>query len=79
MPGENPFSDFCRVSVTRQDGDAAAGYSEFKIPANHAPTVRPKPRERLSLGKTLYDQLLPEPDEYDRTGPPETLKDFFPK
>ena len=79
MPGENPFADFCGISATRQDGDAAAGYSEFKIPAIHAPTVRPKPRERLSRGKTLYDQLLSEAGEYDRTSPPETLKGFFPK
>ena len=63
IPQEIPYSDFVDVIVEPPNQQAeVVGYVEYRTPKNVEPPRRPKPIERLMLGKGLYEALIAEAD-----------------
>ncbi|HZF29892.1 MAG TPA: hypothetical protein VE907_12280 [Gammaproteobacteria bacterium] len=77
IPKEIPYSEYLgvRMQPPTKKGEVE-GYAEYRIPpdvrASIEPPRRPKPMERLLLGKKLYEQMLADADEFGRKGPPTT-------
>lgn len=78
IPNEIPYVDFLGVLTNFRNGQSEVeGCIEYRTPRNLEPPRRPKPMERLLLGKELYARLLAEAEEFEKRGPPETTKYEF--
>lgn len=72
VPSEIPYDRFRRV-VLHDSGELGGtlGSIEYKTPPNIVPPRRPKPLERILLGKDLYESLIKDADEFEKNGPSE--------
>lgn len=74
IPDEIPYADFVGARLTSSEAAGAIdGFIECRAPQTLAPPTRPKPIERLLLGKELYAQLVAAADEFERSGSPKTV------
>lgn len=77
IPKEVPYGAYLgvRMDPPTKKGEVH-GRVEYQLPpearASVEPPRRPKPMERLLLGKQLYEQMLAEVEEFERKGPPTT-------
>ena len=73
IPAEIPYADFLGVRILEFSPRRILGQIEYKTPSTRKPSAKPKPRERLLLGKELYAQLVADAEEYERNGAPDKL------
>lgn len=74
IPTEIPYVDFLgvRINPPSERGEVD-GYVQYRTPRNIEAPRRPKPMERLLLGKDLYTQLIADADRFEKEGPSETM------
>lgn len=73
VPAEIPYGDLVGVVVHRSiHVGQATGHIEYRTPKGFELPKRPKPIERLLLGKALYDNLIAEANNALVDGPPAT-------
>lgn len=73
IPAEIPYVDFLGVCINSpNERGEVDGYVQYRTPRNVEAPRRPRPMERLLLGKKLYMQLIADADQFEANGPSET-------